>query len=100
MDGIESDGDVDPGEVTGAFRRVRGLLRYCYVQVLRSNPTIEYERLHVRFELDASGTAINVEAPVPRSWRQCVHLGLGRARFPAPKSGTASVAATVAFRRQ
>ena len=42
VDGIESHGDVDPGEVTGAFRRVRYLLRNCYVQVLRSNPTIEY----------------------------------------------------------
>ena len=100
VDGIASDGDVDPGEVTGAFRRVRGLLRVCYLRALRINPTIGAVRLRVRFELDASGTAIHVEAPGPPELEACVRSGVGKARFPAPKSGTASVAATVAFRRE
>jgi len=100
VDGIASDGDVDPGEVTGAFSRVRGLLRVCYRRALRINPTIEAAKLYVRFELDASGTAIHVEAPGPPELEACVRAGVGKARFPAPKSGTASVAATVAFRRE
>ena len=100
VDGIASDGDVDPGEVTVAFKRVRGLLRVCYLRALRINPTIEADRLYVRFELDASGTAIHVEAPGPPELEACVRLGVSRARFPVPKSGTASVAATVAFRRE
>ena len=54
----------------------------------------------MRFALDASGTAIHVEAPGPPELEACVRFGVGKARFPAPKSGTASVAATVAFRRE
>jgi hypothetical protein len=100
LDGVESNGDVDPGEITVALKKVRYQMHNCFRRLLERNPTIETERLHVRFELDASGTAVHVEAPGTPELLECVRLGVGKAHFPAPKSGPASVTATVTFRRR